>query len=280
MIKVAKQVIEQGNFPDGSLLVKANTGWTYSIAEDEGTVLVEWYYENDAELFTLICLRKHFGDIPMALFMPYCPHARMDRVKGMNDVFTLKYFAEVINSLNFNYVFCEDIHSNVAAALINNFCPIDREYLTIKGVYDNLLFNALNEMIVCYPDEGAMKRYSDAIGVPYAFGIKKRDWQTGKILGLDLMNKELVEGKDVLIIDDICSKGGTFLYTAKALKNAGAKNIYLYVTHCEKTILDGELINSGLVKAIYTTDSICPKDLHPLIHFVTDYRQEEENDDF
>ena len=279
MIKVAKQVIEQGHFPDGSLLVKANTGHTYATA-DGSAVLVEWYYENDAELFTLICLRKHFEDIPMALFMPYCPHARMDRVKDANDVFTLKYFAEVINSLHFNYVLCEDIHSNVASALIDNFYHIDPDYSTAKALYENLSSDTLNEMIVCYPDEGAMKRYSDAIGVPYAFGIKKRDWKTGKILGLDLMNKELVEGKDVLIVDDICSKGGTFFYTAKALKDAGAKNIHLFVTHCEKTILDGELINSGLVEGIYTTDSICPKDLHPLIHFVTDYRQEEENDDF
>lgn len=282
MIKVAQQVIEQGNFPDGSLLVKANTERIYAItAGGKGSgVLVEWYYENDAELFTLICLRKHFEDIPMALFMPYCPHARMDRVKEVNDVFTLKYFAEVINSLNFSAVLCEDIHSNVAAALINNFHHIDHEYATVKALYDNLSFDASNEMIVCYPDEGAMKRYSDAIGVPYAFGIKKRDWKTGKILGLDLMNRELVEGKDVLIVDDICSKGGTFFYTAKALKDAGAKNIYLYVTHCEKTVLDGELINSGLVEAIYTTDSICPKDLHPLIHFITDYRQEDEDDNF
>ena len=74
------------------------------------------------------------------------------------------------------------------------------------------------------------------------------------------MNKEVVNGKDVLIIDDICSRGGTFFYAAKALKEAGAKNIYLYVTHCENTILEGELLTCGLIEKVYTTNSIFTKE--------------------
>lgn len=253
MIKIGQTIIEQNHFPDNSLLLKVETN---EIRLVEGTIIIQWYYESDAELFTLICLRKHFSDAHIALFMPYCPHARMDRVKNDNDVFTLKYFAEVINSLNFDLVFCEDVHSNVAAALINNFYPLDSEYAGIRNLYSELDLDTEGELIVCYPDEGAMKRYSDKIDAPYAFGIKKRDWKTGKILGLELMNKELVKGRDVLIIDDICSRGGTFYYTAKALKEAGVNNIYLYVTHCEKTVLNGDLIKSGLVKEIFTTDSI------------------------
>ena len=93
--------------------------------------------------------------------------------------------------------------------------------------------------------------------MPYAFGIKKREWATGKILGLDIMNAELVKGKNVLIIDDICSRGGTFLHSAKALKAAGANRIFLYVTHAEKTMVEGEMYNDlDLVERIYTTDSI------------------------
>jgi ribose-phosphate pyrophosphokinase len=100
-----------------------------------------------------------------------------------------------------------------------------------------------------------MKRYSDMINMPYAFGIKKRDWETGKILGLDIMNTELVKGKNILIIDDICSRGGTFLHAAKALKAAGANRIFLYVTHAEKTMVEGEMYNNlDLVEKIYTTD--------------------------
>jgi ribose-phosphate pyrophosphokinase len=74
-----------------------------------------------------------------------------------------------------------------------------------------------------------------------------------------LQGKKGIAGKDVIIIDDICSRGGTFYHSAKALKEAGAANIYLYVTHCENTIHEGELLNSDLIKHIYTTDSILTK---------------------
>lgn len=114
----------------------------------------------------------------------------------------------------------------------------------------------MNKFITFYPDEGAMKRYSSLLDFPYAFGIKKRDWETGNILGLEVINKEIVKDKNVLIIDDICSKGGTFYHAAKALKELGAHSIYLYVTHCEKTITSGEIYYGNEIEQIFTTNSI------------------------
>lgn len=111
----------------------------------------------------------------------------------------------------------------------------------------------------------------------YTYGNKRRDWETGEILGLEIVNPEIVKDKDVLIIDDICSKGGTFYHSAKALKEAGAKNIYLYVTHCENTIFEGELLkDNGLIEKIFTTDSILTKQ-HEKIILVRKER-EDEND--
>lgn len=51
--------------------------------------------------------------------MPYIPHARMDRVQELEDVFTLKYFCQVINSLHFDKVIVRDAHSNVSLALLD-----------------------------------------------------------------------------------------------------------------------------------------------------------------
>ena len=100
---------------------------------------------------------------------------------------------------------------------------------------------------------------------PYAFGLKRRDWETGKIEGLDVAgNVGDIAGKDILIVDDICSRGGTFYFAAKKLKELGANNVYLYVSHCENTILNGEVLNGDLVKRVYTTDSIFTKS-HPKI---------------
>ena len=103
------------------------------------------------------------------------------------------------------------------------------------------------------------------IPLPYAFGIKRRDWKTGKIEGLDVAGDiDIIANKNVLIVDDICSKGGTFYFSAKKLKEFGAKNIYLYITHCENTIFAGELLTSGLIKKVFTTNSILTKE-HEMI---------------
>lgn len=63
----------------------------------------------------------------------------------------------------------------------------------------------------------------------------------------------------MLIVDDICSRGGTLYHSAKALKAAGAKNVSLYVTHLEVTVMIGDLPDSGLIDHIYTTKSIFPQ---------------------
>lgn len=259
MIRVGEISIPWGQsmFPDHSLLIKLDPD---KITAFKDTITIKWLYEGDSELFTLICVKRHIDyhchGVDVVLDMPYIPHARMDRVKAREDVFTLKYFAEIINSLNFKRVFVRDAHSNVSLALINNVCDWG-----VRG-YIEMAVEKSGAEVLFFPDEGAMKRYSEQSPMPYAFGMKKRDWQTGKILGLDIINPENIVGKDVLIVDDICSRGGTFYHSAKALKAAGAKSVSLYVTHLEETVTLGEMAASdGLVDHIYTTESIFPAKL-------------------
>ena len=259
MIRVGEISIPCGKnmFPDGSLLIKLDPS---KMTGTTKTVTVKWLYEGDSELFTLICVKRHidyyFHDYDVVLDMPYIPHARMDRVKSTEDVFTLKYFAEIINSLHFTAVYVRDAHSNVSLALINNVYDWG-----VRG-YIEIAVEKSGAQVLFFPDEGAMKRYSEQSPMPYAFGMKKRDWDPGKILGLDIINAESVVGKDVLIVDDICSRGGTFFHAAKALKAAGAKSVSLYVTHLESTVILGEMASTdGLVDHIYTTESIFPEEL-------------------
>jgi ribose-phosphate pyrophosphokinase len=252
MIKINNEVITPTNFPDGTKLLKLNPFNSGSY----GT-LIEWFYESDEEMFTLYCLVKHCQKhgYNCRLFLPYIPNARMDRVKSEDEVFTLKYFAEFINSLDFKSVMVVDPHSYVSTALIDRVQVIEPADYIIKAIQKS------NPDVVFFPDEGAMKRYSglvDTGACGQAFGMKRRDWSTGRILGLDIHGDiDMVKGAKVLIIDDICSKGGTFFYSAKALKEAGAANIDLYITHCENTIFEGELLKpDSLIDKIYTTNSI------------------------
>lgn len=240
----AKYPIENTFFPDGTRNFKLNKSPDFIAG-------IRWEYENDGELFAVICLRRHFSRLNLWLDLPYCPNARMDRVKLSTDVFTLKYFAEIINSLNFSAVYIEDPHSSVAPALINN-CEIISAWSNILSALTYLD----EEPLLVYPDEGAMKRY-DYLKKPYTYAIKHRNWETGKIESLEIVDKNGIKGKDCLIIDDICSYGGTFYYTAKALKELGANKIYLYATHIEDNIDKGKLFEDpSLIEKVFTPSVI------------------------
>lgn len=266
MIKLNEHIISNDRFPDGTLLMKLPFS-------PKPSNEIHWHYENDAELFKLICLvkamREMYKGVRIDLFMPYLPNARQDRVKNPEDVFTLKYFCEIINSLEFDTVFVTDVHSNVGLALLDRVREI-KPWGQIHNALTKITFmetgdvmheareECYKNLLLFYPDEGAMKRYSGEMGMPYIFGVKDRDWKTGQIKRLNLAGDvSMIEGKNILIIDDICSKGGTFYYAAKELKEAGAANIYLYVTHCENTIYEGELLKEdSLIKHIFTTNSL------------------------
>ena len=251
MIQLNEYIISNDRFPDGTLLMKLPFS-------PKPSNEIHWHYESDAELFKLICLVKTMRDmykgVRIDLFMPYLPNARQDRIKNPEDVFTLKYFCEIINSLEFDTVFVTDVHSNVSLALLDRVREIKPweyihkaltkiTFMETGDVMHEDRMECYDNLLLFYPDEGAMKRYSGEMGMPYLFGVKDRDWKTGQIKRLNLAGDvSMIEGKNILIIDDICSKGGTFYYAAKELKEAGAANIYLYVTHCENTIYEGELL--------------------------------------
>lgn len=264
MITLNGKPVEISSFPDGTILMKQ--GYDLSCR----TLKFEWKYENDREFLALIYLVKHLRNLSkqanigyrFVLHMPYIPNARMDRVKNVDDVFTLKYFAEILNSLEFDEVIVLDPHSSVSEALINNLRtrPGALKCNILKAVI-GIPEKDHKGLVIFYPDEGSMKRYSGMIQFPYAFGIKKRNWETGVIEGLDVAGAvDEIAGRDILIVDDICSRGGTFYHSAKKLKELGAKDIYLYVSHCENTILEGELLKGDLIKKVYTTNSIFTKE--------------------
>ena len=252
MIRVNNKEIDMRHFPDGTMLIKYLADLEYAT--------ITWLYDSDEECMGVYFLAKHLrthGVKRIDLFMPYIPNARMDRVKNPDEVFTLKYFAEFINDLKLDSVEVLDPHSNVSTALIDNISIIEPTDIIL-----NLLetVNSDGNAILFFPDEGAMKRYSHIASkcdIPFVFGMKNRDWRSGEILGLEVLGEtDAVPGKNILIIDDICSRGGTFLHSAKALKAMGAADIDLYVSHLENSVWEGDMIRSGLVRNIYTTNSI------------------------
>ncbi len=256
MIKINGEVVENGIFPDGTPCVRHG-----SLAD--GKIVFEWYFDDMSELFILQCLRDKFsGDAD--LLLPYIPNARMDRIKNDVDVFTLKTFCRIINGMKFSNVYVNNAHSNVSLALLDNVHDMIGETLT---AFFADVVEKLGVDTVMFPDEGACKRYSDFdIVKKYGIvtGMKKRDWKTGAILGLDILgNADDVRGKKVLIVDDICSRGGTFKFSAIKLREMGAEEVYLYVSHCEN-VVDWKSLKDAGIKKVFTTSSIFREKKWPL----------------
>ena len=273
MIKVNGIEVKANTFPDHSMmLLDTPVGNTDCIK-------FEWYYNNDTELVELIYLVNHYRSLyglstKMILFMPYIPNARMDRVKENKEVFTLKYFSNLINSLNFESVYVLDPHSNVSSALIDRVKVLDvSNYIsrTIDYIREDDDRNC--DFVIYFPDDGAYKRYKDIHcldGMTKIYGQKVRDWKTGEILGLEIVDEERkkleensLEGKKILMIDDIISYGGTFYYSVLELKKYNPTLIYAYATHVEtESLWDspkgkfGKLILNRTVERLFTTNSI------------------------
>lgn len=253
-----------GQFPANELLIKVPDNSSSSIY-DIDSVSIVWLYESDREMFTISCLRKKLAEymFTVDLVVPYLPNARMDRVSAEMNVPTLKYFSQWLNALKFDTVYVLDVHSPVSTDLINNIVNKSPKYY-IQQVLDNYANNGKPMPVLCFPDKGAMGRYKPLFpNCDYAYGKKIRDFNTGKISRLDILSNVELKGKDVLIIDDISSYGGTFYYSARALKEHGVNDIQLYVSHAEDSIFKGKLAESDLISLVWTVKAPCMFDKVP-----------------
>ena len=296
MIKIQDKIIDVKRFPDGTqMLLDFDDGVLHRTVP----IMIVWCYESDDEALTLMYLKRHLDNnykpghrANVELFMPYVPNARMDRVKSDTEIFTLKYFCWFINSLGFDKVHIVDPHSIVSEALIDNVCVLRPSDIISKVIgkmrslndfeIDKQCINPVRELVIYFPDDGAYKRYKDLPcfkNFNCIYGKKERDWETGKILGIEIYDKNgskltnEIENCNVLMVDDIISYGGTLAYSADKLKEMGAAHISAYATHVENSVLDeekGTLLkryNDKIIDTVYTTNSIYHGN-HPMVEVI------------
>lgn len=263
MIKLDGNIVDAKHFPDGSQMLL-----DLKFDSDTYTHRISWLYENDEEIVRLYYIVSHikemFPECKINLDMPYINSARMDRVKANCEVFTLKHFAKLINSMGFSRVYVYDPHSNVSEALIDRICVTKGD---LKYNIGNVL-SVSHAEIVYFPDESAMKRYNEFIpsDIDIVYGKKNRDWKTGEIKGIDIVSKSGenvdITDKNIVVIDDIISKGGSIYYGMKAMLDGryGCKpeSVSIYASHIENSMYGEKLWNMCVENKwdIWTTNSI------------------------
>ncbi|NIK80403.1 ribose-phosphate pyrophosphokinase [Paenibacillus castaneae] len=262
MLKLNGMELGLKSFPNGETLVNGDEILMHMT--DFNTIA--WKYENDGDLIKLMFVKSYLDErrAKCSLTIYYMPYSRMDRVEGTS-AFTLKYTANLINSMNFESVIIIEPHSDVSLALIDRSIAKYPTVQLLDRVAAEVGFR-LEQDYLFFPDAGAQKRYSKVNGYKHLVGFKVRDFQSGQIKSLDVVGHVDGGAFQAIIVDDLCSYGGTFMRSAEKLKELGASHIYLLVGHCEKTIYQGKLLESNLLDKVFTTDTILDQAGHDKIH--------------
>jgi ribose-phosphate pyrophosphokinase len=234
---------EKKKHPDGQITVKVS---------DKVTTIVERInsYEDLFYIKSIVDANRSNVD---KLIIPCLFGQRGDRRFNENESFDLKLITDFINSCNFKEVYIFDPHSDVSMALINN----SKKVTSFNYILDILPSIYSENLILVSPDSGSYKKlfdYSTNLKLPLVAANKFRD-KENKIT-LNFLGD--VKGKECFIIDDLCSRGGTFIKLAQELKRQGAIKVYLYISHFEGGCEEyKETINNLLVDIdkVYTTNS-------------------------
>ncbi len=226
MISINGVFVTPTVFPDKTSQVWKLPSELLDLVYKENSAIVLWDFESEAELIHVAQVKTLLDTLTdnVILSMPYLPYGRQDKRISNESTFALRSFAGLINAMKFSRVSVLDAHNHDRARMIDNL----EDRSARKSIEDAL--DALGPFgvdTILFPDSGALVRYRNGINMPVRCADKIRDQETGNILGIKIIGS--VKGKKLLIVDDICDGGATFIALAAAAKEA--KSISLYVTH-------------------------------------------------
>ena len=215
---------------------------------------------NDNLMELLICidaLRRSSAKNITAV-IPYFGYARQDRKVVPRTSISAKLVSNLITKAGADRVVTVDLH----AGQIQGFFDIPVDNLFATPIFArHVKKNIKSKNIVCVaPDVGGTER-ARALGKILNVGlaiVDKRRPKPGQSQVMNVIGE--VKGKTCIIVDDIIDSGGTIVNAAKALKDRGAKEVYVYITH---GVLSGEAvkkIKNSVIKNLVITDTIDNKD--------------------
>ena len=208
--------------------------------------------ENLMELLILLDAAKRSSATRVTAVIPYFGYARQDRKDQPRVAVTAKLVADIISKAGADRVITMDLH----AAQIQGFFDIPLDHLYASPIYTDEFKDKSKNLVVVSPDAGGIKiarSYAKRLKAELVL-IDKRRPNHNQAEVMNVIGE--VEGKNILIVDDLIDTGGTFVAAISALKKRGAKNIYGAITH---PLLSGEAlqrIENTELKKLYVTDTI------------------------
>ena len=214
--------------------------------------------ESVMELLIMIDAARRASAKRITAVLPFFGYARQDRKDQPRVPITAKLIANLLVAAGANRVLTLDLHATQIQGFFDIPCdhlyasPVIYDYLEGQSYIDNLT--------VFSPDVGGLKRaqsYATLFDCPLGF-IAKRRISAEVVEATSLVGE--VEGRDILIVDDMTETAGTLTAAAKILKSKGAKSVRAAVTHAILTDTAYDRLSEHWLDELIITDSTPPNE--------------------
>ena len=239
------------SFPDGESFVKINEN-----IRGRDVFIVQPTCpptnQNLMELLIMVDAARRASADRITAVIPFFGYARQDRKDQPRVPITAKLVANLLVAAGVHRVLTMDLHAQQLQGFFD--IPVDHLYaLPVMMEYWQSI--GLDDLVIVSPDVGGVKMasaYAQKLGAGLAIVVKRRKSAT-EIEAVTVIGE--VEGKNVILVDDITETAGTLTGAAKILRSHGALNIYAGVSHGVLTELAVERLKSSEIKELITTDS-------------------------
>lgn len=246
--------VETKDFPDGESYVRIPV----AVSGKKVVVVSSVYPLQDKKLmktFLLVDAARDLGAERVVAVIPYFAYSRQDRRFRDGEPVSLKTVLSILSSLGVDAVVTVDVHKPAAFTHERMRCINVEPF----GLYAEKIREVAGgeSVVVLSPDFGSLwraEKIARELNVEFDYFEKYRDRVTGQIT---MKPRQVnVQGRTVVIVDDIIATGGTMREAAKYVREMGAKRVLAVATHCLFLgDADAKLLQSG-VERILCSDTI------------------------
>ena len=215
-------------FPDGESKITLSG----KISKNTSIVVQSIYPPVDSNLIQALVLISKAKEISSEVIavIPYLGYARQDREFLSGEVVTMKVLAKLFKGAGASKIIVVDIHSMVG---LKYFTIKSKNVTAIPDLVKYFKKLDLKDPIVISPDQGGKdraKEFATEFGLEFIVLDKKRDRKTGKVQ-IKTKNIDEVIDRDLILVDDMISTGGSIINATQFLKKQKCKRVYVACTH-------------------------------------------------
>ncbi len=223
--------------------------------------------DNIMELLLMIDAAKRASAHYIAAVIPYFGWARQDRKDKPRVSIGAKLMADLLSTAGVTRLITMDLHADQIQGFFN--VPVDHLYASTVFVDYLRKTSNLDRTVIATPDVGGAKRansYAKFLGVPMVICHKSRA-KANEVAEMTIIGD--VEGKDVILVDDIVDTAGTICKAADLMMKNGARSVRAIASHAVLSDPATERIDASSLSEIIFTDSIPLRKHSDKIHVVS-----------